>query len=58
MTTPDPSENLLEELIDVLDRYNDDSLTSSQIITVIGILEVVKNELLDTLSRKNLENET
>ena len=58
MTTNDPSETLLEELIDVLDRYNDDSLTSSQIITVIGMLEVVKNELLDTLSRKNLENET
>ena len=58
MTTNDLSENLLEELIDVLDRYNDDSLTSSQIITVIGMLEVVKNSLLDTLSRKNLENET
>ena len=58
MTTNDLSENLLEELIDVLDRYNDDSLTSSQIITVIGMLEVVKNELFDTLSRKNLENET
>jgi len=58
MTTNDPSETLLEELIDVLDRYNDDSLTSSQIITVIGMLEVVKNELFDTLSRKNLENET
>ena len=58
MTTNDLSENLLEELIGVLDKYNDDAMTPTQIITVIGMLEVVKNSLLDTLSRKNLENET
>jgi len=57
MTTPDPSENLLDELIGVLDRYNNDSITPSKLIAVIGMLEVVKNELLDTLSRNNQENE-